>query len=81
MFMIIDTFNARSISRHRTAVAAIRAERRYQRAVQRANGGSHYIPTAIVGVTSRRGADSWYDSRRPLTDSESHKLLAVEWRA
>ena len=51
MFHLIDTFNDRLISRHRTLLAAVKADLAYDRAVKRRNGNSSYIPTVIVGVT------------------------------
>lgn len=45
MFHLIDTFNDRRISSHRSLEAAIKADRAYDRAVKRANGESSYIPT------------------------------------
>lgn len=50
MYALLDTFNCRIISRHRTPEAVGRADRRYQRAVKKANGPSSYIPTAIVRI-------------------------------
>lgn len=50
MYALFDTFNRRIISRHRSPEAAGRADRRYQRAVKKANGPSTYIPTTIVRV-------------------------------
>lgn len=49
MYALLDTHKDRIISKHRTPEAAGRADRRYQRAVQKAHGSaSYYIPTAIV---------------------------------
>jgi hypothetical protein len=47
MICVVDTFGQfpRTISRHRTARAAYRAEQKLQRAVKRANGKDSYIPT------------------------------------
>jgi len=46
-YSVYDTFNQRTISRHRSLEAAVKAEHRFQRAVKRANGESSYIPTEI----------------------------------
>jgi len=48
MYALYDRSNCRIISCHRTPEAVARADRRYQRAVQRANGSASYIPTTIV---------------------------------
>ena len=48
MYTLTDTFNGRTISRHRTLEAAVRADARHARAVRRANGASSYIPTRIT---------------------------------
>lgn len=45
MITLYDTFNRRRISRHRTLEAAVRADRKLQRAVRRANGATSYLPT------------------------------------
>ena len=47
MFELYDTFNGHTISRHRSIEAAVKADRKFQRAVKRANGDSSYIPTQI----------------------------------
>ena len=47
MFELYDTFNGHTISRHRSIEAAIKADRKFQRAVKRANGSNSYIPTEI----------------------------------
>lgn len=39
-----DTFNGRRISIHRTLENAVRAGRKHNKAVKRANGASSYIP-------------------------------------
>ena len=48
MYTLTDTFNGRTISRHCTLEAAVRADIRFSRAVRRANGASSYIPTRIT---------------------------------
>ena len=48
MICVVNAFNGtRIVSRHRTARAAYRAEQRFQRATERANGRGSYIPTAF----------------------------------
>lgn len=50
MFQLIDTFNNRKISSHRTLVAAVKASAKHSRAVRKANGSNSYIPKKIVEV-------------------------------
>jgi hypothetical protein len=52
MFKLIDTFNARTISTHRTLDAAVKAQAKHSRAVSNANGSSSYIPKKIVEVVN-----------------------------
>lgn len=47
MYALIDTFNGRIISRHRTIDAAQRANDRLQRMLNRSSRGS-YLPTVIA---------------------------------
>lgn len=47
MFHLIDTFNGRKISRHRTEAAAERAAAKVSRAIKRRSPGS-YLPTVIA---------------------------------
>ena len=46
-YRIVDTFNDRVVSEHRTLRGAVRADDRFIRAVKRANGRNSYIPTTI----------------------------------
>ncbi len=48
MFKLVDTFNNRTISRHKTLQAAAHAEVKHDRAVKRTNGSNSYIPTDIL---------------------------------
>ena len=59
MFKLIDTFNSRTISTHRTLDAAVKASAKHSRAVRKANGSSSYIPKEIVEVVN--GADNPVD--------------------
>ncbi len=47
-YTLRDTFNNRTISRHRTLEAAAKADKAHNRAVKRANGATSYIPTEIL---------------------------------
>lgn len=48
MFHLIDTFNKKHLSAHRTEEAADEAQIANQRAVRRANGTNSYVPTDII---------------------------------
>lgn len=45
MFEVYDTFNNKVISRHRSLVAAVKANESFQAKVSKANGAGSYIPT------------------------------------
>lgn len=47
LYRVLDTFNDRTVSHHRTVDAAVRSEAKFLRAVRRSNGQSSYIPTRI----------------------------------
>jgi hypothetical protein len=47
-YQLIDTFNNRVISNHRSLDAAVRAKAKHGRAVKRANGQSSYVTYAIT---------------------------------
>lgn len=47
-YTLHDTFNDKSVSRHRSIEAAVRASYRFSRAVRRANGAGSYVPTVIL---------------------------------
>ena len=53
MIILTDTFNGRTISRHRTVKAAVKADKAHNKAVKRANGQSSYIPTSITAEDGR----------------------------
>ena len=57
-YILRDTFNDCVISRHRSLVAAVRADRLFQRKVKRANGRSSYIPTKIEASDGSEPCDS-----------------------
>ena len=48
MITLYDRSNRRAISRHRTMEAAVRADRKLQRAVRRANGATSYLDTQYL---------------------------------
>lgn len=47
MYELYDTFNNCTLSRHRTLKAAVKADRKVQRRIKRANGRTSYLPTEI----------------------------------
>lgn len=47
-YTVEDTFNKRTVSNHRTLLAAVKAERKFLKAVKRSNGKNSYIPTRIL---------------------------------
>lgn len=61
MFRLIDTFNARPLSNHRTLDAAVKAQAKHSRAVSKANGAGSYIPKKIIEVID--GEETEVDSR------------------
>ena len=48
MHKLIDTFNSRTISRHRTLDAAVKASAKHSRGIRKRHGASSYIPKQIV---------------------------------
>lgn len=48
MYVLFDKFNDRAISRHRTLLNALKASRRHDAKVARANGATAYVPKAIL---------------------------------
>jgi deoxyribodipyrimidine photolyase-like uncharacterized protein len=54
MIILTDTFNGRQISKHRTVLAAVRAEMKHSRDVERRNGKGHYV---WYNITSSDGSD------------------------
>lgn len=57
MYILRDTFNNCTISRHRTLEAAVKADRTHGKMVRKANGSSSYIPTAICNADGSRLSD------------------------
>lgn len=66
-YTLHDTFNDRTVSRHRSIEAAIRASYQFSRAVKRANGASSYIPTVILCDGSR------------LDESQQESAQGIQW--
>lgn len=57
MIALFDSFNRRTISRHRTLEAAVVAHRKHARAVRRANGPGAYIPVDFIDTTTGNRVD------------------------
>lgn len=53
MYALFDTFNNKVVSRHRTIEAAVKADRRHQRAIKRMHGPASYIPTKIMQINQQ----------------------------
>ena len=49
MITLTDTFNSHIISRHRSVLAAVRAQRRHLRTIRRHNGPTSYLTYSITG--------------------------------
>ena len=70
-YLLLDTFNGRVISRHRSIATACAAERVYAARVVRANGRGSYIPTTIRRDNPARATStSEYEAALPLTEQD-----------
>lgn len=78
MYHLIDTFNDRRISSHRTLKAAIEADRKYDRAVKRANGQSSYIPTQYREGGNQR---NWRTESKPVDIDDVYYERQTTWPA
>lgn len=65
MITLTDTFNNRTISRHRTVAAAVTARTKHLRAVRKANGKNSYL---TYSITSDDGRDLSAE-----VDAEEHR--------
>jgi hypothetical protein len=52
MFCIYDTFNNKIVSQHRTVVAAIKADQKFKRTINRVHGKDSFIPTELREVVN-----------------------------
>jgi hypothetical protein len=57
MITLRETFNNRTISTHRTLLAAVRAQRKHVAAVRKANGRSTYLPYEFLDKTGAKISD------------------------
>ena len=60
--LLNDTFNKKTISKHRTVMAAVMAAARHSRMVKRLNGPGSYIPTQIVSTDGTNIQDEVTDA-------------------
>lgn len=61
--ILIRTDTSSIISRHRTVLAAARAERKHARGVTRRNGRGSYVPTSITCESGEDIRDAVEDAR------------------
>ena len=57
MFKLIDCFNNRTISRHRTLDAAVKAKMRYSKQLRKIYGTSSYLPMKITRTVNSKDFD------------------------
>ncbi|MEI8280793.1 MAG: hypothetical protein WCG75_00165 [Armatimonadota bacterium] len=62
MFTLTDTFNKALISKHRTAAAAVRAQRKHLSAIRRRNGENSYLTYSIRHTSGRDIQDEVMDA-------------------
>lgn len=72
MYVLIDTFNNRVLSKHRTIAACVTADSTFLRKLKKNNGASSYIPTTIKSV----GANGKYHE---LSDAERAEEIEAEY--
>jgi hypothetical protein len=70
MYALLDTFNDKIISRHKTVEAAAIAKNKKLDAIKKKNGQSSYIPMVCMKVVG--------DELARLTDDEQDDFLAAE---
>lgn len=51
-YCVYDTFNSKIISKHRSVVAAIKADKEFKRTISRVHGKSSFIPTDLREVVN-----------------------------
>ena len=67
MYTLIDTFNRRAISRHRTLLAAVKAKQAHIRAIERRYGPNSYLTYEITNDKGKRvGIDDIHDAEHQL---------------
>ena len=60
---ITDTFNGRVISRHRTVLAAVKAQTKHAKSVRKANGRASFLTYSITRNGQPCGHDEITDAR------------------
>jgi hypothetical protein len=60
MYVLFDNFNDKTISRHRSLQAAVKADVRFQKRIKKVHGANSFTPTGIFIETSdgRQSIDS-----------------------
>lgn len=48
MFHLIDTFNNKVISKHRSLEAALEAQNKFNKAIKNKHGANSFLPTKIL---------------------------------
>ena len=71
MYALIDTFNDKVLSRHRTITAAAKAKHAILRRIKAANGEASYLPIACKQIAG--------DELLPLADSDAQEFLKAEY--
>lgn len=61
MYTLIDTFNDRALSNHRTLGAAAAAQRKHASAVTRANGAGSYLTYTVRHADGRALTEAEHD--------------------
>lgn len=61
MYTLIDTFNNKTLSNHRTLGAAAAAQRKHAAAVSRANGAGSYLTYTVRHADGRSLTEAEYD--------------------
>jgi hypothetical protein len=72
MYALLDTFNDKIVSRHRTVEAVAKAKAKFLRQVEAANGPGSYLPVECRRIEG--------GSLVELTDSEADDFLEAENR-
>ena len=74
MFALVDTFNDRVVSRHKTLEAVAKAKDKFLRKVQAANGAGSYLPLGCFRLDSDGKLSE-------LSDADLDRFFEAESRA
>lgn len=87
MYVLVDTFNGRTYSTHRSLRTALAAQRKLGKDIKRKLGQGSYLPTEIAvtdpqGPGVRVGSNTYYGvgRLRPMNEQEYKELLNEEAR-